>query len=176
MVRDTGQGMERRADDGVAVVVLHEQGPRIPAEHVAELAGARRGDHGTRGVLGPVGHDQGPCPAVQRPFHGFGARAVVVDGDRNRPQSECRDQVQQTRPGGVLHGHRVPGPQMGVEHALDGVERPGGDGDRAVRHAVRVQCGPGQPRQLGVDGGLPVKHRPRVVVACRRREGVVERG
>ena len=122
------------------------------------------------------------APAARAPAHVVRQRPLVVHAHRGRAQPERRDQVEQAAPARVLDGDGVARLEVGREHALDGVERAGGDGERAR---------PGTPsaskrrareaRQLRVHGRLPVQDRLPVALLARpprtpRPAGAAARG
>ncbi|RPK65895.1 hypothetical protein EES44_12835 [Streptomyces sp. ADI96-15] len=146
----------------MAVVVLDEQHLGVGGEHLAQLPGARLGDGRAGRVLGPAGEHHGARAFRQRPPDLPGQRPLVVDGDRQRPQPERRDEVEEAPPARVLDREGVTGPQVSGEDTLDGVEGAGGRGERARGDAVGREGGAREPGELGVQRLLSVEDRPGV--------------
>ena len=91
----------------------------------------------------------------QRLGQALGQRAVVVQRHRLGPQPEGPDEVEGRREPGVVHGHPVPGPQVGLEDATP--SSPADHGQPGHRDAVGLQLGAGQGGQLGQDRVLAVQ-------------------
>ncbi len=153
-----GERVERQFGESVHVVVVDDEDLRVAGKDGAQVLGAGGRDRGAGGVLAAVGDDQRPRALPKRPLHVVRQGAVVVDADRDRPQSEGGDEIEEAAPARVLHRHRVAGSQVGKERALHGVERSGGQPDRPVGDAVGVEGGAGQAAELVIDRGVAVQH------------------
>ena len=133
------------------------------------------------------------------------AKAELIDGHGDRNQAQCHQQITDRGVHRVLDDHAVAGAQMGLQHALDRIERTRRDPDRAGGDAVgaeRRRCDRDQPgiggfqardthagievdsqhpgaerrQQLGV--GEPAREVAKICSAARRvrAEGYGERG
>ncbi len=145
-------------------------------QHGTQGTRAGGAHHGARRVLRPPGDDEGPGPGGEGRADVLGQRPLVVDANRDRPQAEGGDEVEQAAPARVLDGDRVPGSQMGGEHPFDRVERSGGHDHGSVRHTVRVQFRAGDPGQFRLHRVLPVEHGGTVGPAGGRRERLTQGG
>ncbi len=144
-------------DHAVPVVVLDQQHPGVPGQDGLQRLGPAGGERRAGRVLRPAGDHHRPDALGQGRRERVRQRALVVQPDGHLPQPHRGQQVEQAAPARVLDGHRVAGAQPGDEDALDGVERAGGDDDRAAGQAVGLEGGAGEREQGGVDGRVPVQ-------------------
>ena len=106
-------------------------------QHRAQRAPASGIDRGAGGILASRGRDDGPRPAAQRAVEPVGIEPAPVDGDGLDRQPEGMHQVGDPRPARVLDDDPVAGPELGLQRALDRVERAAGDRDVAARSRRR---------------------------------------
>lgn len=112
----------------------------------------------------PVGFWARPATIAARAPHGQrggergGQRALLVQRDRDGPEPEGGQQVEQAAPARVLHRDLVAGAQPGAQDAFDGVQGAGGHHQPPLGRAVGQEGGPGEVEQPWVGGRLPVHH------------------
>jgi hypothetical protein len=157
-----GQGHPGDAGHRAGVVVLDHHHLGVGVKDPPQVVQAGRAGHGPGRVLGPQGGHEGAAARGQRPGQAVGQGAAVVHRHRLGPQPERPHEVEGGREPGVLHGHPVPGPQVGLEGALDPVERTADHRQPGHRDAVGLQLLAGQGGQLGQDRVLAVQAGPAV--------------
>ncbi len=156
-LRAPDERLVRLVDDAVPVVVLDQQHARVPGQHAAQLGRAGRGEGGAGRVLGAAGDDHRTGARRQRGGERAGQRTLVVQPDGDGFEPEGGQQVEHAAPARVLDGDPVTRAQLGDQDAFDGVERAGGDRERALGHAVGAVGLACQGEQAGVGGRLPVQ-------------------
>src|SRR5881275_357718 len=112
------------------MVVLDQQHVLEPVEDLAKVAGALSGQAGAEGVLPARRQNEGTGAGGKRLLERVRLRSVVVDGDRDRNQSERPEQVEDADEARVFDCDPVAGYELGSERALDSVECAGDDRQR----------------------------------------------
>ena len=125
--------VEAAPGDEPGVIVLDQQQlgvaarAALAARRCARGRARRRADSG-RGARRPAAS----APLARPASSGSGTKPDVVDRHRHRDQAEREQQVADRDVRRVLDDHPVPGPQVGLQHPLDPVERAADDGDRGA--------------------------------------------
>src|SRR5881392_3561033 len=118
------------------MVVLDQQHVLELVEDLAKVAGALTGQAGAEGVLPARRQNEGAGTGGKRLLECLRLRSVVVDGDRDRNESERPEQVEDADEARVFDCDSVAGCELGSERALDSVECAGNDRQRRRRDAV----------------------------------------
>src|SRR5437763_2212441 len=118
------------------MVVLDQQHVLELVEDLAKVAGALTGQAGAEGVLPAWRQNEGAGAAGKRLLERLRLWPVVVDGDRDRNESERPEQVEDADEARVFDCDPVAGYELGSERALDSVECAGDDRQRRHRDAV----------------------------------------
>ena len=124
------------------MVVLDQQQPGKRVEEASKGRNPILVERGAEGILG-AGHDHHCFRSLrQRGFECPGDDSLLVHRHRHGDQAEREQDVPDRRIGRILDHDPVARPEVGLEEALDGVQRAGDDGYRLRGHAVRLEPAP----------------------------------
>ena len=122
------QRRKRSSGDEAGVVVLDQQQPGKRVEEASKGRNPILVERGAEGILG-AGHDHHCFRSLrQRGFECPGDDSLLVHRHRHGDQAEREQDVPDRRIGRILDHDPVARPEVGLEEALDGVQRAGDDG------------------------------------------------
>ena len=121
------------------MVVLDQHDLRERGEHMPQLGGALAIERSATRILRARRHDKGFCAKFERAIQIGGQRPRFVNRNRLRHQRQRRNQVEHAGVARIFDGDDVAGPQMGLQDALDGVERAADDRNRVGRDPVALE-------------------------------------
>jgi hypothetical protein len=138
------------------VIVLDDQRVVMWLEQAAEHCLALRIERGAERVLRPRDQNHRLGPLREASLEVLRPKAELIDGHGDGNQAERHQQIPDRRVHRVLDDHAVAGAQMGLEHALDRIERARRHPDRAGGDAVgaeRRRCDRDQSGVCGFQAG-----------------------
>ena len=90
-------------------------------EDVCKSRGARFGDGGASGILGPGRQHQGDRSWTERALQRLRHRSLIVHSKRNRGEAEGIEEIDESRECRILDGNLIAGSGVFAQHSFDRV-------------------------------------------------------